>query len=62
MPRIFAFLIPKLSYSQSHANQLSRMHLRYVIKGEITEWTEQLIQYITDPRNNIDSGNEAKSE
>ena len=29
-----------LPYSQSHAHQLSRMHPRYVITGEITHWTK----------------------
>jgi hypothetical protein len=43
-------LIPQ--YVQGHVDQLSRMHLRYVLTGGIAPWIDKLITYITDPLNN----------
>jgi len=51
---IYQGRVPILQYGQRHVDQLSRMHLRYVLAGEITPWIEKLITYITCPHNNED--------
>ena len=43
-----------LQYSQRHVDQLSRMHLRYVLTGEMTPWIDRLITYISNPLQNED--------
>ncbi len=53
---IYQGTIPILPYNHSHAHQLSRMHLRYVIIGELTHWTSQLIRYLSDPYTITDPG------
>ena len=37
-----------------HVDQLSRMHLRYVLTGEMTPWIDRLITYISNPLQNED--------
>ena len=51
---IYQGQIPILRYGQHHADQLSRMHLRYALTREITPWIDNLITFITDPLNNED--------
>ncbi len=46
---IYQSQIPILQYGQRHVDQMSIMHLRYVITGEVTPWIGNLITYITDP-------------
>ena len=46
--------IPILQYIKRHANQLSRMHLRYVFTGKMTPWMDRLITYIANPLQNED--------
>jgi hypothetical protein len=43
-----------LHYGQRHADQLPRMHLRYVLLGEMTPWIDKLITYLSDPLQNED--------
>jgi hypothetical protein len=38
---IYQANVPILQYSQRHADQLSRMHMRYVLTGEMTPWIEK---------------------
>jgi hypothetical protein len=51
---IYKGQIPILQYGQRHVDQLSKMHLRYVLIREITPWMDNHIMYITDPLNNED--------
>jgi len=46
--------VPILQYSQRHADQLPRLHLRYVLTGEMTPWIEKLITYLSDPMHSED--------
>ena len=46
--------VPTLQYSQRNADQLSRMHLRYVLTGEMIPWIGKLITYLSDPLQNED--------
>ena len=46
--------IPILQYSQRHVDQLSRIHLRYVLTKEMTPWIDRLITYISNPLQNED--------
>ena len=58
---IYQSQIPILQYGQRHVDQMSIMHLRYVITGEVTPWIDNLITYITDPLNNEDPEPHSKS-
>ena len=51
---IYLGQIPILQYGQRHVDQMSRMHLRYVLTREIKPWIDNFITYITDPLNNED--------
>jgi len=51
---IYQGQIPILHYGQRHVDQLSILHLRYVLTGENTPWIDTLITYIIDPLNNED--------
>ena len=46
--------LPILELGQRHVDQLSRMHLRCVLTGDLTPWIDKLITYITDTLNNND--------
>jgi hypothetical protein len=41
--------IPTLSHNQQHANQQSRLHLCYMVTREVTEWSIDLMKYLSDP-------------
>jgi hypothetical protein len=41
--------IPILSHNQQHANQLSRLHLYYIVTGEVTRWSIDLMKHLSDP-------------
>ena len=43
-----------LRYSQRHADQLSRMHLRYLLTWEMIPWIDKLITYLSNPLHNED--------
>jgi hypothetical protein len=58
---IYKGQIPILQYGQHHVDQMSRMHLRYVLTREITPWIDNLTTYITDPLNNEDPETYSKS-
>jgi hypothetical protein len=51
---IYQGTIPILQYIQRHADQLSRMHLQYVITGDLTPWIDKIITYLSDPLNKAD--------
>ena len=51
---IYKGQIPILQYGQRHVDQLSIMHLRYVLTGEITPWMDNRITYVTEPLNKED--------
>ena len=50
-----------LQYGQRHVDQLSRIHLRYVLTGEIAPRIDKLITYIIDPLNNEDMESHSKT-
>jgi len=50
-----------LQYGQRHVDQMSRIHLRYVLTREITPWIDKIITYISDPLNNEDPEPHSKS-
>ena len=51
---IYPVIIPILQHGQRHVDQMSRMHIRYVLTREITSWIGNLVTYKTDPLNNAD--------
>ncbi len=62
MSSIYQGNILILQYNKRHVDQLSRMHLRYVLTGEMTPWIDKLITYIPNPIQNEDSGPYSKAE
>jgi len=57
---IYQCKISSIPYSQRNAYQLSRMHLRDVITGELTPWIDKLITYRRDPHKMEDSESHSK--
>ena len=51
---IYQGQIPILRYGQRRVDQMSRVHLRYVLTREITPCIDNLLAYTTDPLNNED--------
>jgi hypothetical protein len=51
---IYQGVVSILPSSQRHDGQLSRMHLRYVIMGELTLQIDKILTHLSDHVNNAD--------